>query len=239
LFSTSFSRASFLSLNRVESPNLINTKPTAIRTIAGAASPKSNKSGKMLNMCVVYQIMEKVKGKNNSDKNTGQKLLILPDIRSVINVGAIFRTADAIGIDKIYLSGYTPAPVDRFGRKRSDFAKAALGAEDSVDWEQAGSVSGLIESLKSEGVKIIALEQGEDSVDYKGVSNGLVNIDIESARKVSAEDVAVILGNEVEGISEEVLSKADVVAEIPMFGEKESLNISVAAGIFLFRLFDK
>jgi len=153
-----------------------------------------------------------------------KKFLILNNIRSVINVGAIFRTADAIGINKIYLVGYTPAPVDRFGRLRNDIKKSALGAEESVDWESVENIKDLITDLKKRGVEILALEQDEKSIDYK-------NIEIE-------KNVAVIVGNETEGIEKEVLEMCDQVLEIPMVGEKESLNVSVSTGILLFRLFD-
>jgi 23S rRNA (guanosine2251-2'-O)-methyltransferase len=152
------------------------------------------------------------------------KILILDNIRSVINIGAIFRTADAIGIDKIYLVGYTPAPIDRFGRERSDFKKAALGAEKFIEWESVKDLTKLIKKLKDEGFEIIALEQSENSTDYKKVKPN--------------EKAAIILGNETEGISSEILNKCDQIAEIPMRGEKESLNVSVSAGIFLYRLFD-
>lgn len=154
-----------------------------------------------------------------------KRILILNDIRSVINVGAIFRTADAIGISKIYLTGYTPAPVDRFQRKRKDFAKAALGAENTVEWEQKEDVKEVINSYKREGYKIIALEQSNDSVDYKDIE---VN-----------DKTVVIVGNEVDGVPQDILDQCDVIAEIPMLGGKESLNVSVATGIFLFRVFDK
>ena len=153
------------------------------------------------------------------------KVLILNDIRSVINTGAIFRTADAIGISKIYLTGYTPAPVDRFQRKRSDFAKTALGAEENVAWELFKDADNLLDNLKEDDYTTVALEQSENSVDYKKIELG--------------NKVAVIVGNEVRGIPEELLNKCDVIAEIPMLGQKESLNVSVAAGVFLFRLFDK
>jgi len=153
-----------------------------------------------------------------------KKVLILNNIRSAINVGAIFRTADAVGIDKIYLVGYTPAPIDRFGRARNDIRKAALGAENSVEWESFENIFELIKKLKTEGFEIVALEQDEKSIDYKKVD--------------TEKDVAVILGNETEGIAKEVLEICDVVTEIPMRGKKESLNVSVSAGVLLFRLFD-
>lgn len=153
-----------------------------------------------------------------------ENVLILQDIRSIYNVGAIFRTADAIGISKIYLCGVTPAPIDRFGRKRDDLAKTALGAEESVSWEHTKDIISLIKDLKEKGFQVISLEQSENSIDYK---------------KVSLKDKnAFILGEEVNGIPKNILEMSDVISEIPMKGEKESLNVSVATGIFLFRLLD-
>ena len=159
-------------------------------------------------------------------KNAKQKnIVILPNIRSVINVGAMFRTADAVGIDKIYLCGITPAPVDRFGRERKDFAKAALGAEKTVEWEQIETLKltlELILELRKDGFQIIAIEQAEHSVDYKEVKAGEKN--------------AFIVGPEVEGLPQEILDECDVIAEIKMLGTKESLNVSTSLGIALFRI---
>lgn len=151
--------------------------------------------------------------------------LLLHNIRSVYNVGAIFRTADAIGVTKIYLSGYTPTPVDRFGQPRKDFLKAALGAENTVPWEYKKSPSKLVSYMILNDAQIIALEQDKRSVDYKKVK--------------PAKKCLVILGNEVTGVSKALLGKSDVIAEIPMRGKKESLNVSVSAGIVLYRWFDK
>lgn len=150
-----------------------------------------------------------------------EMIIILHDIRSVYNVGAIFRTADAAGISKIYLTGLTPTPLDRFGRKRKDLTKTALGAEDSVLWQKKENIEILISDLKKEKFKIIAIEQAKNSVDYK---------------KIKGQKLAIIMGNEVDGIPEEILKKCDCVAEIPMNGQKESLNVSVATGIALFRI---
>ena len=152
--------------------------------------------------------------------------LLLDNIRSVHNVGSIFRTAETLGISRIYCLGTTPTPLDRFGRKRKDFAKVSLGAEEMVPWEHSDdSGSALVKRLKREGFNIIALEQAKDSVDYKKV--------------VSEEKTLGILGAEVSGVSKELLALCDTVAEIPQVGKKESLNVSVAAGIFLFRLLDQ
>ena len=154
-------------------------------------------------------------------KKTHSELILL-NIRSTHNVGAIFRTADAVGISKIYLVGITPAPLDRFGRVRQDIAKASLGAEKTVAWEARAQLAPLLTKLKKEGYTIIAIEQADSSIDYK---------------KVHPKGKTVfILGNEVTGIPESILKKCDIVAEIPMAGMKESLNVSVSAGIALFRM---
>jgi len=150
--------------------------------------------------------------------------LLLHNIRSVHNVGAIFRTADALGINTIYLSGYTPGPLDRFGAPRKDFAKCSLGAEKAVSSKQIENQIELIRDLKNKGFSIIAVEQSPNSIDYKKYEPG--------------EKVAVIFGSETEGISKDILEMCDVVAEIEMRGQKESLNVSVSAGIVLFRWFD-
>ncbi|MFA6095577.1 MAG: TrmH family RNA methyltransferase [Candidatus Paceibacterota bacterium] len=151
--------------------------------------------------------------------------ILLHDIRSVYNVGAIFRTADAIGVSRIYLSGYTPGPLDRFGRVRKDFAKSALGSEKSVPSEHIQSPREILSHMKEEGFQVVAVEQSDKSIDYK-------DVDLK-------DRVLVILGNEVSGVEKEMLKMADVVAEIPMRGEKESLNVSVSAGIVLYRWFDR
>ncbi len=154
-----------------------------------------------------------------------QYILILQDIRSAQNVGAIFRTADALGISKIYLGGYTPAPVDRFGRERSDIAKAALGAEKTIEWESVPDILTMIENLKKENFEIIAIEQDEKrGVDYKKVP--------------TPQKATFIMGNEVSGLPEEVLKLCDTIAEIPMNGQKESLNVAVAFGVALFRILE-
>jgi len=155
-------------------------------------------------------------------KNKSEISVILHNIRSVYNVGAIFRTAEAAGISKIYLTGYTPTPLDRFERPRKDLAKAALGAEKIIPWQSFKTIGPILNKLKKEKVKIIAIEQSPKSVDYKKI-------------KVS-KDTAFIVGNEVKGLSKSILSKCDVVAEIPMKGKKESLNVSVSFGIALFRI---
>jgi 23S rRNA (guanosine2251-2'-O)-methyltransferase len=149
-------------------------------------------------------------------------ILILPDIRSAINVGAIFRTADGVGIDKIYLVGCTPRPTDQFGRIQKDIAKSALGAETWITWEYKEKLLPLINSLKKEKYEVVALEQDEKSIDYR--------------KYKKPAKLAFILGEEVNGLEKNILKKCDKIVEIPMHGKKESLNVSVAAGIALFRI---
>ena len=149
-------------------------------------------------------------------------VLVLCDIRSAHNVGAIFRTADAAGVARIFCAGYTPTPFDRFGRVRADIQKTALGAEESVPWESAPRVGALVKRLKKEDYTILVLEQDPRAVDYKKI-------------KIKGK-AALLVGNETEGIPKKILDQCDTVIEIPMAGKKESLNVSVATGIALFRI---
>jgi 23S rRNA (guanosine2251-2'-O)-methyltransferase len=155
--------------------------------------------------------------------------LILHNIRSAHNVGSIFRTADAAGVTKIYLTGYTPAPTDKFGRINKEIDKTALGAEKNLEWEKRDDVLPLLYNLKTKTYNLIALEQSPNSVNYKTLS----------CRTSDVLQTAIIVGNEVSGLDPEILKLCDLVAEIPMRGKKESLNVSVATGIFLFRLLDR
>ncbi|OHA58911.1 MAG: hypothetical protein A2571_00840 [Candidatus Vogelbacteria bacterium RIFOXYD1_FULL_44_32] len=153
---------------------------------------------------------------------TKKTFLILYNIRSAYNVGAIFRTADAVGISKIYLVGVTPCPADKFGRVNSQIAKTALGAEKTVAWEYKKTIAPLMAKLKKDGAQVVALEQDEEAIDY---------------RKLKPKgDWALILGEETKGLSKAILSQSDSIVEIPMKGKKESLNVSVAAGVALFQI---
>jgi len=146
--------------------------------------------------------------------------VLLHNIRSAHNVGAIFRTADAAGVSKIYLSGYTPTPVDRFGRPRREIVKTALGGEFSVAWEYVKSPAKIISTLKKDGWQIVGVEQDPRAIDYREFK--------------TSGPTLIILGNEVRGISKSIRDRCDTLVEIPMRGKKESLNVSVAAGIVLF-----
>ncbi len=157
------------------------------------------------------------------EKNN-KAVVVIHNIRSVYNVGSVFRTSDAIGVSKIYLTGYTPTPLDRFGRERKDVAKSALGAQKSVEWEYVRSVSVVVKKLKKEKFEIVAVEQSSHSIDYKKFK--------------PKQNVAFLFGNEVRGVSKSLLNKCDKIIEIPMRGKKESLNVSVSAGVVLFRVLD-
>ena len=142
--------------------------------------------------------------------------LILYNIRSAYNVGSIFRTADAAGVKKIFICGYSPTPNDK------KVVKTALGAEKSVPWEYHRQTWQLMKKLKKEGTQIIALEQTKKSVDYRQFKPRF--------------PMALVLGNEVGGLSKKILEYADKIIEIPMFGRKESLNVAVAAGIAIYKV---
>ena len=152
--------------------------------------------------------------------------LVLHDIRSAYNVGAIFRTADGAGVSKIYLSGYTPCPPDKnkLHKTQADkmIEKTALGAEKNIPWEKCENLENLLQKFKKEKISIIALEKTKNSTNIKKF-------------KVFFPAV-LILGNEVSGVAESILKKCDAIVEIPMCGKKESLNVSVAAGIAMYDL---
>lgn len=153
-----------------------------------------------------------------------QKIIILDNIRSAHNVGSIFRTADGAGVEKIYLLGYTPTPVDRFGRPQPEIAKTSLGASEVVPFEhiENADTENLIKRLRQEGFVIVAVEQTPKSVSLYDFS--------------TPPKVCYILGNEIYGVGKELLALADMAVEIPMLGSKESLNVSVTAGIVLFHM---
>lgn len=148
--------------------------------------------------------------------------VVLHNVRSIHNVGSIFRTSDGAGVEKIFLCGITPVPVDRFGKYLRDIQKVALGAEKTVEWEKISNTVSLLKKLKKDGWKILAVEQSKKSVPYFSFPLG------------SKDKLAVVLGAEVKGLPVSILKGSDSILEIPMFGSKESLNVSVSAGIILF-----
>ena len=159
---------------------------------------------------------------------------ILHDIRSVHNVGSIFRTADGAGFEKLYLCGITPSPTDRFGKIRPDFGKVSLGAEKSVAWESVPDVRNLIKKLKKDGWIVLALEQSERSISLTAK-----NLRPNLLRMVRPRPVALVVGNEVDGINQQIVNESDTVIEIPQFGTKHSLNIAVSVGIVVWDFISK
>lgn len=154
-----------------------------------------------------------------------ESVVILHNIRSAQNVGAIFRTADAVGVAKIILTGYTPLPVDRFGVVRKDVAKASLGAEKSIVWEHYKTLPPILKKMEKTGYLITAVEQHKGAKDYKKFR--------------PKNKTAFIFGNEVQGLPQAVFKYCKEIIEIPMKGKKESLNVSVAAGVVLYRTLDR
>lgn len=155
------------------------------------------------------------------DKKKLPLSLILDDVRSMANVGSVFRTADGFRVEKIYLCGITSTPPHR------EIEKTALGATASVDWSYYSRAEDLVKNLKEEGYRILALEQADRSV---------------SLHRFNPEPgvrYALILGNEVFGVNDALMRLADQVIEIPQFGTKHSFNVSVSAGIFLWDYFTK
>jgi 23S rRNA (guanosine2251-2'-O)-methyltransferase len=146
-------------------------------------------------------------------------IAVLDNIRSMHNVGSVFRTADAFLIEAIFLCGYTPQPPHR------DINKTALGATESVDWIYFANAQEAVLELKNKGYKIFAVEQTEGSISLEKFSD-----------RGDSDKMAVVFGNEVEGVQDNVLKLVDGSIEIPQLGMKHSLNISVAAGIVLWEI---
>ena len=148
-------------------------------------------------------------------------IVVLDNIRSIHNVGSIFRTSDSFLIEKIIISGYTATP------ENDRMKKTALGSSDSVDWEYSDDIIETIKKLQKKDVKIISIEQADESLK------------IEKFNPVSGTKYAFIFGNEVDGVSDDIINVSDEVVEIPQVGTKHSLNVSVAAGIVLWDFFFK
>jgi len=186
------------------------------------------------------------------------RVVILNNIRSNENVGSIFRTADAVGVSKIILCGYTPAPIDRFGRENRGLTKASLGAEKFVKWESAKDLKETIAKLKNQtnfdcsslkgshtdqnlsDFLVVGIEQNKKAVDYRKIKQSVDN----------SQHLTLIFGNEVDGLSKTDLKLCDLIAEVPIRGSmvrhahhprntkrgKESLNVAVCAGVVLYSL---
>ena len=150
-----------------------------------------------------------------------QLIVVLDNVRSANNVGSVFRTSDALLIEKVYLCGITATPPNK------DIQKTALGAQDSVPWEYLESTENVVMKLKDSGYKVYAIEQVENSIS------------LETFEPTNNDKLAVVFGNEVKGVSQEVVDLCDGAIEIPQFGTKHSFNISVSCGIVLWEIFRK
>ena len=157
-------------------------------------------------------------------------IVIAHDLRSAHNVGSLIRTADGLGVHKIYFTGYTPYPISKndirlphiASKIHKQIIKTSLGAEDFVDWEYVEDLDSLVKSLKSDNYLVAALEQSDNSTSITDYTDN--------------QDIALILGREVEGIDAKILKLCDLTLEIPMLGKKESLNVTQAAAIALYQL---
>lgn len=168
--------------------------------------------------------MDELNRKSVEDFKKSNKIpvvVVIDNVRSMHNVGSIFRTGDAFLIEGIYLCGYTPQPPHR------DINKTALGATETVDWKYLPATTEAIRLLKDQGYAVYAIEQAENSIPLNRTPS------------LPAAGIAVIFGNEVEGVGDEALKLCDGCIEIPQFGMKHSLNVSVAAGIVLWELSKK
>ncbi|MEN8765236.1 MAG: RNA methyltransferase [Wenyingzhuangia sp.] len=148
-------------------------------------------------------------------------IVVLDNIRSLNNIGSVFRTGDAFVIEKIYLCGITATPPNK------EIHKTALGATESVDWEYVEDTLDLVEKLKQENIKVCSVEQAEHSIR------------LQEFTVLPNQKYAIVMGNEVKGVQQEVVNHSDCCLEIPQYGTKHSLNISVTTGIVIWDLFKK
>ena len=158
--------------------------------------------------------------------NTRDIVLIIHNVRSAANVGSMFRTADGAGVREIWLTGYTPLPVGSvqkyMTKAEKSLAKVALGAERFVVWQHSPTLRKVIVKLRASGYLLVGLEQDRRSVTLEMIDN--------------SQPLALIVGNEARGLDKRILNQCDVIVELPMYGKKNSLNVSVACGIALYAL---
>lgn len=148
-------------------------------------------------------------------------IVVLDNIRSLNNIGSVFRSGDAFRIEKIYLCGITATPPHR------DIHKTAIGATESVDWEHSENTIDVISKLQADGIYCVSIEQTENSIM------------LDEFKPEKGQKYAIIMGNEVDGVQQDVINKSDIVVEIPQIGTKHSLNISVCTGVVLWDFFSK
>ena len=168
--------------------------------------------------------MEELNRLSSTDMQQAEKhpvIVILDDIRSMNNVGSAFRTSDAFFVEALYLCGYTPQPPHR------DIHKTALGATETVKWQHFQTTIEAVQAAKEQGYKIVAIEQAHDSTLLQNFAWN------------KTDKIALVFGNEVSGVADEVMNIADACIEIPQWGSKHSLNISVSMGVVLWELVRK
>lgn len=175
-----------------------------------------NKVRKLKNIELNRLTVEEFKSKEKS-----KIFLVLDNIRSMNNVGSIFRTADCLGIGKIYLCGITPTPPHR------EIHKTSLGAENSVEWKYIDDIIQIINKFKNKNFKILALEQTNKSIDIR---------DFETDNTLNT---ILIVGNEIDGVNQNVIELCDQIIEIPQFGTKHSFNVAISTGIALWEIINK
>jgi len=165
--------------------------------------------------------LDRISVEEFKDSDKTPIIIILDNIRSLNNIGSVFRTSDAFLVEKIYLCGITATP------PHNDIRKTALGSTESVAWEYVENTLALVEKLKLEGVKVISIEQAENAI--------MLNY----FKPEQNTTYAFVFGNEVKGVQQDVVTASDVVLEIPQFGTKHSLNISVSCGVVVWDVFSK
>ena len=165
--------------------------------------------------------LDRINVQEFKEKDKTPLIIVLDDVRSLHNIGSVFRTCDAFLIEKVYLCGITATPPNK------EINKTALGATESVEWEYAKDIVSVIEDLKQKNVNIQSIEQVENSVMLNEFT------------PTSELKYALVFGNEVKGVSQKVVDLSDGVIEIPQLGTKHSLNIAVSAGIVIWDLFSK
>ncbi|MHC5354052.1 RNA methyltransferase [Myroides sp. LJL115] len=165
--------------------------------------------------------LDRINVQEFKEKEKTPLIIVLDDVRSLHNIGSVFRTCDAFLIEKVYLCGITATPPNK------EINKTALGATESVEWEYAKDIVSVIEDLKQKNVNIQSIEQVENSVMLNEFT------------PVSDQKYALVFGNEVKGVSQKIVDLSDGVIEIPQLGTKHSLNIAVSAGIVIWDLFSK
>lgn len=198
--------------------NAYQAESAQVLSLRASLCPKCNRSGRAKPLEIISKLKakeERINSHTNQSEGIAEPALfqaLLEDIRSLWNVGSIFRTADATGISKLYLCGITGYP------PRNEISKTALGAEEDISWQYFAQTLEAVADIKSKGIIIIGLERNSDSIDI---------VDIIKQKKFN-KPFCLAVGNEVSGLSPELIANCDYLCELPMKGKKESLNVASA-----------